>query len=248
MYNNKKLLVEDEETFGGFFNEWRIKRVEKLISVFGIEWFKGKKILEMGCGYGNIGFYLESLGSTVHFSDARSEVLAKVKDKNPNAVVFLIDQEADWYLEEHYDLIIHFGILYNLNYWEKDLDRVLSYCDYAALESATHKFGNNNEYKIINYSYAHEFHGPARQIGTLTSSLSIENNAKKNNFFPVRYDDTDLDLHTPVQLTYSWVEENDENAPKYGIVNSWWNNPYCQGRRRFWILTRGSVMYNVTKQ
>ena len=78
-YNDKKLLIENEETFGGFFNEWRIKRVDKLINIFGLEWFKGKKILEMGCGYGNIGLYLESLGSIVHFSDARKEVLDKIK-------------------------------------------------------------------------------------------------------------------------------------------------------------------------
>ena len=237
-YNNKNLLIEEGETFGGVFNSWRLKRAEKLTSIFGLEWFKGKKILEMGCGYGNFGLYLESLGSKVHFSDARAEVLDKVKSKNPDAVTFVIDQEENWSLEEHYDLIIHIGILYNLNYWEKDLDSVLKYCDYVVLESAVHKFNNANEYKIVNYAYSHEFHGPARQIGTLTSSLNIEKNIGKNNFTFVRYDDKDLDLFDPGPILYSWLEACDENAPKYGIIDSWWNNPFCEGRRRFWVLSK----------
>ena len=236
VYNDKTLLVEEEKTFGGMFNPWRVKRVEKLISIFGLDWFKGKKILEMGCGHGNIGLYLESLGSTVHFSDAREEALAKVKKKKPDAVVFVIDQETEWRLEDHYDLIIHFGILYNLNYWEKDLNKVLSHCSYAALESAVHKFDNENEYKIVNHSYP-EPYGPARQIGTLTSSINIEKVVRENNFYPVRYDDQDLDLFDLDHVSYSWVEENNESAPKYGVIKSWWDNPFCRGRR-FWVLTK----------
>lgn len=236
-YNNKKLLIEEKSPlFDGPFNDWRTKRVEKLISIFGLGWFKDKKILEMGCGYGNIGLYLQSLGSTVHFSDARAESLAKVKAKNPDAVVFAIDQEEDWSLDERYDLIIHFGLLYHLNYWEKDLSQVLRHCDYVALESAVHKFDNKNEYKIVTDSDSDPI-GPARQIGTLTSSLNIEKTAEENNFSFIRYDDKDLNFSGQNHFSYSWKEEDGKDAPKYGVINSWWDKSFCGGRR-FWVLTK----------
>lgn len=199
----------------------------------------------MGCGHGNIGLYLESLGSTVHFSDARPEALAEVKAKKPDAVVFTIDQEGGWCLKEHYDLIIHFGILYNLNYWEKDLERALSHSNYVALESAVHKFNNENEYKITNHTYP-EPYSPARQIGTLTSSLNIEKVVGKNNFLFIRYDDEDLDVPGISNLSYSWAEENRSDVPKHGVINSWWDNPFFGGRR-FWILSKQSIV-NKSRQ
>lgn len=235
-YNDKALLVEEQNVFSGAFNPWRVKRVEKLTNLFGLDWFKGKKILEMGCGHGNIGLYLESLGSVVHFSDAREEALTKVKEKSPDAVVFAIDQETEWCLENHYDLIIHFGILYNLNYWEKDLNRVLQHCDCLALESAVHKFDNDNEYKITNYTY-HEPHGPARGIGTLTSSYNIEKVARKNNFLVTRHDDKNLNLEGKPHISYNWEPESAKTEPKHGLISSWWDNPFCKGRR-FWVLTK----------
>jgi len=241
IYNNKNLLIEGEGVFGNFaadFDIWRIKRAEKLVNIFGLKWFKNKKILEMGCGFGHIGMYFNSLGSVVHFSDAREEVLEKVKEKKPDAITFVIDQEEDWSSKHHYDLIIHFGILYNLNYWEKDLSNALRHCDHLALESAVHKFNNTNEYKIVGFNYSHEYYGPYRQIGTLTSSVNIENVAKENGFEYTRYDDQDLNSEDNISYYYDWKEMNNKTTPKYGLLKSWWDNPYCEGRRRFWLISK----------
>jgi len=48
--NNLHFLIEENKIFGDMFNAWRIKKCEKLIEHFGIEWFRNKKILEIGCG------------------------------------------------------------------------------------------------------------------------------------------------------------------------------------------------------
>ena len=108
LVSNLNILYESDPTFGGFYNEWRVKRVNKLVSLLGMDWFKDKKVLELGCAFGNIGFYLESLGANVTFSDGRQEVLNVVLKKDPLAKVILIDEDTDWELNDKFDLIIHF--------------------------------------------------------------------------------------------------------------------------------------------
>lgn len=236
-YGDHSLLYEkDTSAFGTFFNCWRIKRVDKLLSIFGVDWFKGKKILEMGCAYGNIGLYLKSLGAEVDFCDGRSEAIKRIQEKNSNVKTFILDNEEDWSLESHYDLIVHFGILYNLNYWERDLDNVLKSCNFLALESAVTKYDNFDEYKIIP-RYEIRIQGPLREIGTLTSSKNIEKVFKRNNFTFVRYDD--LSLNTPFDniAIYDWEEEENVGDLRYDVVDNWWKNKYCDNRRRFWIAT-----------
>lgn len=233
MFDNILLLFE-KGAFGEEFNLVRFKRVNQLLKCMGKDWFKGKKVLEMGCAFGNIGFYLESLGAKVHFSDARIECLKEVKKKNSNSHTILLDNEEDWSLDEYYDLIIHWGLLYNLNYWERDLRKTLSSCNYMALETAVTKYDNNYEYKIVGMHYTHEWHGPSRRIGTLTSSKNIENVLIKKDCKYKRYDEDDL--NAPGFL-YNWKEEPASNeVTKFGIVNNWWDNPHNETKRRFWMI------------
>jgi len=51
MFADESLLYEDNEIYGGIFNEWRFKRVKKVENIFGQEWFQNKKILEAGCAF-----------------------------------------------------------------------------------------------------------------------------------------------------------------------------------------------------
>ena len=99
-------LYEENEVFGGWFNHWRKVRVKKIEDVLGQDWFKGKKILELGAGFGNVGLYFKSLGADVTMSDARSKCLEAILKKDKDANVILLDQDSKWELPEQYDLII----------------------------------------------------------------------------------------------------------------------------------------------
>ena len=78
--------------FGGHYEEWRETRIAKLISIFGEDFFKGKDILELGCGFGEIGEKFIELGSAVTLCDARREHLDEVKRRLPDSITHVIDQ------------------------------------------------------------------------------------------------------------------------------------------------------------
>jgi len=190
---DKSLLFEpDDSPLGPEFGLWRKLRVQKLLNHLGEDWFKGKKILEMGCSYGNIGAFFESMGAIVHYSDVREESLSQVLKRNPKAITICMDQESDWSLEDSYDLIIHFGLLLHINYWERDLEKVLDHCSgFLALETAVNKYNDHSEYKIVG-EYYKTFLGTSRGIGTLTSASNIENVFARKGFAWKRFDDADL--------------------------------------------------------
>lgn len=232
--SNLNILYESDPTFGEFYNEWRVKRVNKLVSLLGIDWFKDKKVLELGCAFGNIGFYLESLGANVTFSDGRQEVLNVVLKKDPLAKVILIDEDTDWKLDNKFDLIIHFGISYNINNWKQDLINTIKHAKYIAYETAVNRFNNEIEFKIKNYKYSHEYHGPINNIGSLMSISMIEDIFNNEKVEYKRYNDEDLNTQGLI-YTFSdniaYTKTSDED-----IYIEAWHNPFVCGGRKYWIV------------
>lgn len=226
-------LVEKKEQFSNDFNIWRIKKCQRLIEHFGVEWFKNKKILEIGCGFGNLGLFLKSLGSNVTFNDARDENLNEVLENDPSSKIYKFDCEKGKPLKEYYDLIVDFGVLYNLNYWEKHLSNMLNHCNHLALDTAVNKYEGDVEFKIINYQYSDKLHGPFSNIGTLTSAYNIENIFKRKNFNYMRYDNENLNS----DVKYDWIEEKSFDIEENNIVNHWGRNIHFKGNR-YWIASK----------
>lgn len=59
--------------FDGHCHEWRLKRISAIVEYVGADWFRGKRILEIGCGLGDIGAILWAFGADVVFSEGRPE-------------------------------------------------------------------------------------------------------------------------------------------------------------------------------
>lgn len=229
------LIDPSESAFAGIFNKWRFLRVKKIEQFFDKEWFKGKKILELGCGYGNVGHYFSLLGSDVTFSDARQEALDIVKSKNPEFKTIQINQESKWSIDDHFDLIIHFALGYHLNYWEQDLIRTIKHADNIAYETAVTRYNIETEYKVVNHNYSSCMHGPYGNIGSLISSSNIENVLTENKCSFVRCDDSDLNIPDGI---YDWSEVDFDATYKTGIVTSYWDNEHFGGRRYWMIKTQ----------
>ena len=66
------------------FKDWTEKRVRKIISIFGKDWFHHKKILELGACHGDVGLEFLKLGADVLFTDARESNLKILHDKWTN--------------------------------------------------------------------------------------------------------------------------------------------------------------------
>lgn len=226
---NKNILIEPDNIFGDYYNQWRLLRVCKLEQIFGIDWFKGKKILELGCGYGNIGLYLQNLGAEMTFADARTDFLDVIKGKCQTAKIICLNQNKKWNFDEQYDLIIHFGVLYNIQNWQQDLQCALSQTKYLALETAVNRYSYDINFAIKNFDLNGKHCGIFEQYGSLPSVNLIEKELGKTF---KRYDDADLNGNDFIKYTLIC---NDDAKVTSKTIDSWHNKHYYGGRK-FWIV------------
>jgi SAM-dependent methyltransferase len=222
--------VERSE-FGNHYEEWRQKRIQKILNIFGKDYFKQKLILEVGCGYGDIGKYFrEKEGANVIFTEGRQEHLPIIADNNPGAQIIHLNHENAWKVEFHdfpdkrFDAIIHFGLLYHLDNWKQDLECALEHSDLIILESEVADSNEKIEHKLIDSNGYDQAISDSRR-STRPSAPYIESVFLENGFSFIRYDDSDLNsfFHT-----YDWaVTESDK-------TKSWDQRGY----RRFWVAKK----------
>lgn len=200
-----------DDHFDGY-EEFTKNRIQKIENVFGRNWFGGKTVLELGCGHGDIGKHLYSLGARVTFADARTEYLEKIRDENPNFVnakYGIIDQDDEWMTDEFYDLIIHFGVLYHLQNWKQDLRCTLTHTDKLLLESIVCPTSEHIDNPVQEVdSGQNAFNG----VGSWISEGAIEKELDINSTKFIRLDDSSLntswtwDYDYQVKHVYDWVE------------------------------------------
>ncbi len=225
---NKNYLISNTKIFGGVFNQWRLLRVCKLEQIFGVDWFKGKRILELGCGYGNIGLYFQDLGADVTFTDGRQEFLDVVKKKCSTAKTILLDQNKPWDLQQEFDLVIHFGISYHLKNWQQDLACAFKHGKFIAYETAVNRYAYDIEFEIKDFDYGENHCGVIDQQGSLPSLSLIEKELIGNY---KRYDDADLNSSN---MRYTLIcNDNTKIEPK--PIQNWADSNYYGGRK-FWII------------
>lgn len=224
------ILQEPDNAFGYSYNRWRETRVKKLVSLFSPEWFKGKRILELACAYGNIGLYLKQLGANVTFADARQEHLDVVRTKDSTANTMLIDQDLNWNIGQRFDMVIHFGVLYHLDNWQQDLASVIQHTNLVVLESAVADTSDDFEVKIAEEPEGGQ--NAYNTIGTMPSAKRIENCLTRLGCSFRRYDDTDLNTR---RYFYDW-QVKEQNLTGLS-VKSFEDLP-VYGGRRFWVIKK----------
>ena len=164
---------------------WNQKRICNMMSYYGENFFKGKKILEMGCGWAYLGAYFDYLGAEVTVSDAREEHIKVVKERYPQLTSLVVDSDSlEWeYPEEKYDIIIHFGLLYHLSDPANSIKIVSERCDNLLLE--TEVLNSNDPTKIQYNKEETEWNkggwGMAHnKLGSTPSYAYVEEHLKKN--------------------------------------------------------------------
>ena len=121
-------MSHDQEKFDNFYYRyWRAKRISKLESILPIGWLSpGKVTLELGCGFGAVSWFLyEKYGITPNIADAREEYISEAQRRYgiiENKMMYhIFDQNTPWKIDQKFDLIIHWGVLYHLDKWHEDL-------------------------------------------------------------------------------------------------------------------------------
>lgn len=204
--------------FNGPYEGWRAKRLHKLVTILGKEWFKGKRILELGAGHGHIGNALQSLGAEVTCTEGREDHIQHIRSLYPNLRVLHLDQDKPWNLNERFDLVIHWGVLYHLDNWEEDLKSALNHAPMMALETEVADSSDPTfQIKVPEEGFDQALNG----VGSRPSTGFIESFLVKADTIYTRYDHAELNSGPH---KYDWIPKN----------NDTWNI----GQRRYWIINR----------
>ena len=205
--------------FSGHYIDWRKARINKILKLFGKEYFKNKTLLELGCGFGHIGLFFQSLGAKVVFSDGRKNNLGIMRQSNRVDTV-CIDQDEPWNLKRKFDVVLHMGVLYHLENWQQDLRCALNHSNLIILESeVANRSDSSFTLKRWEAGYDQSIHRCACRV----SASNIEKELTNLGASFERYDDADLNSGPHA---YDWRVNNKGPAWKHSVF------------RRFWIVKR----------
>lgn len=211
--------------FKGPYEDFRDKRIKIIKNYYGDNWFENKKILEIGCGYAEIGYEFYKLGAIVTASDARVEHLIYVNEKFPYIKTITCDLDMGWNFDEYYDLIIHAGTLYHLKNYEQNLINCFKNCDNMFLETVV---SDSDDCNFVEYVNENGYDQAYNDIGCRPSEKNIEKIIKENNFSFDRY--FLKDLNSTTTGIFDWKIKN----TKIGYINNE-DQPFVW-LRRAWFL------------
>lgn len=208
--------------FHPHYKEWTMRRINKILELFGIDWFKGKKVLVLGDGVGYIGSFFAEMGAEVlSLEGRRTNVnIAKLRYRNlKNFKITEFNLDNDFTKFGKFDLIINMGLIEVMH----DSTNLLKCCC---------EMSNNVivETMVVDSNDINYFHKIARDVNMCDSELKdaamtptsiwIETFFKRKGFIGERIT-KDLDC---IQHTYTWKEKNDKS--------------FIEGRRRFWLFKK----------
>ena len=214
-----------QEKFVGHYEYWRAKRIVAIVEYYGEKWFEGKKILELGSGYGDIGYVFHTLNADVTFAEGRRDNCNYIRNRYPWAKVYEMNCENEWPFPKdvHYDLILHMGLLYHLDNIWFCLDKCFECADNIVLETEVSD-SNDENYCLKIDENANGWDQSLIGRGTRPSPNFIEKHISERGWKFDRVDDSRCNAHFHI---YDWK-----------ITNSGeWRN----GLRRFWFLSRADI-------
>lgn len=211
----------DEKIFKGHYDEWIKSRMAGIEKYTLPDYFKGKTLLELGGGHGHIGNKFHELGALVTTSDAREEHIKTVSEKYPHLKTLLIDGDS-FVLDQKYDVILHWGLLYHLTEIENHLREISGKCDVLLLESEVSDSDEDDFYIVTEEKgYDQAFN----HKGIRPSPAYVEKILWKNGFNNIlMIKDSILNAYFH---RYDWDISNSKQWEK--------------GLRRFWICWKDDI-------
>lgn len=142
------------------------------------EYFISKTLLEVGCGHGHVGNEFSKLGAVVTSSDVRKEHIDVVRKTYPYLKTLLLDGDKDT-IDQKYDIILHWGVLYHLGEIETHLEKISKKCNVLLLETEVSDSSDNTFcIKTNEVGYDQAFNS----VGIRPSPSYIEKVLAKNGF------------------------------------------------------------------
>lgn len=202
-----------------YHSNWQNNRVKFLIERYGIEFFKGKSILELGSHNGYIGNYFREIcGSNVFSVEGRAENVKKISENYPELPVITYDLDTPNWPFAKFDIIINFGLLYHLhNHHNAHLVNCIKNCKMMFLETVIF----DSDGSEIFFRREDGVDQSLSCYGGTPSTSFVENvfNEQKCKFEKIVDGRLNGDIHT-----YDWPDLNSkiyrDNTRRFWIVNN----------------------------
>lgn len=204
------------------YHEWRMKRINKILDIFGVDYFKDKNILELGGGNGNIGAFFADLGANVLSLEGRNRhvTFANLNYRNlKNFKCVQFNLENDFSEFGKFDLIINFGLLYHIKNIDEHLNCCAKMSDNIILESEV--CDSSDPDKIIYIRESNSSNEALDGIGGRPSPFYVERILEENNFKVLRFFENSINTDFHV---YDWKHKN--------------NDRVVENHRRFWLFKK----------
>ena len=208
--------IENSFPFNEALRNSNTARYNKLLKIFGDDWFEGKNILEVGAGHGTIGIELKKKNANVVFTDGYVKHVEFLKSKGHEA--YVMDQDDFWTIDRKFDMVIHFSVLYHLREWKQDLLCAMATAPIVVLETEV-----NNDVDDLELADPDNYDQTINGIGIRPSWKNIEAHIMEHGGVFVRYDDADISVG---YRNFTW---NSEDADAKG---------YDVNKRRFYVIRR----------
>lgn len=123
--------------FDNLYFEWNQKRTKGIVDFYGYKWFYFKKVLDLGCGYGDLGGVVYRLGAGVTAVDVRQEHLKVVSKKFSSIKIVQSNLDMQWpFHGQRFDIIFDLALLCHLEDYESHLKTICQATTHLVLETA----------------------------------------------------------------------------------------------------------------
>jgi SAM-dependent methyltransferase len=215
----------DHMKFQDHYVESRSVKWRKIQQIFGIDYWKGLNVLELGCGLGDTGRKFESWGANVTYAEGRLEHVEHMQKIMPNAEIIQLDNDEPWDLKRKFDCIIHWGLIYHIKNWKQDLRCVFKHTSLLLLEGEVLDSDDPNLAVLKQENHLH-YDQALNGYGAYLTANNIEMEFSRLKVSYKRYDDQDLTVSYNGKdiYRYNWkITNTGEHRPK---------------NRRFWVAQR----------
>jgi hypothetical protein len=199
-----------------YWPRWQKNRIEFILSKYTKEFFRNKRILELGSHNGYIGAYFQSLGADVYSVEGRELNVNNIKRDYPDLKIETYNLDTPEWKWGYFDIIINFGLFYHLeNFHKEHLNNCLENCNLMFFESVIFDSFDNEIHFRNEFGNAQSL----SDVGGSPSTSYVENIFKLKNVEYQKYSNKELNGH---DHHYDWKDLNTKKLNQFA--------------RRFWII------------